>query len=151
MPAALTTVAARAAEGARAAFRPAELPLKDDCRRRRDERGERRERRRERGQSNVRDAACEKKKQNTIGEVSSHDSTILSSSVRRDRVIRSVARDRGERQPEKRESTRETRDCWEKTLRPRRDARLRGRKRAVTADARRASSSRDVPWPARAR
>lgn len=62
MPDALTTVAARAAEGARAAFRPAELPLKDDCRRRRDERDERRERRRERGQSNVRDVvACEKK------------------------------------------------------------------------------------------
>ena len=75
MPAALTTVAARAAEGARAAFRPAELPLKDDCRRRRDERGERRERRRERGQSNVRDRVREKK-QNTIGEFSSHDSTI---------------------------------------------------------------------------
>ena len=33
MPPALTTVATRAAEGARAAFRPAELPLKDDCRR----------------------------------------------------------------------------------------------------------------------
>ena len=31
MPAALVTVATRAAEGARAAFRPAELPLKDDC------------------------------------------------------------------------------------------------------------------------
>lgn len=101
MPDALTTVAARAAEGARAAFRPAELPLKDDCRRRRDERDERRERRRERGQSNVRDVvACEKKKQNTIGEVSSHDSTIFSSSVRRDRVIRSVARDRDECQPD---------------------------------------------------
>ena len=58
----MTTVAARAAEGARAAFRPAELPLKDDCRRRRDERDERRERRRERGQSNVRDVVtCEKK------------------------------------------------------------------------------------------
>ena len=98
----MTTVAARAAEGARAAFRPAELPLKDDCRRRRDERDERRERRRERGQSNVRDVvACEKKKkQNTIGEVSSHDSRIFSSSVRRDRVIRSVARDRDECQPD---------------------------------------------------
>ena len=105
MPDALTTVAARAAEGARAAFRPAELPLKDDCRRRRDERDERRERRRERGQSNVRDVVAslkkkKKKKQNTIGEVSSHDSTIFSSSVRRDRVIRSVARDRDECQPD---------------------------------------------------
>ena len=144
VPAALDrTAVARATEGARVAF--CQRSCSKGTGRRRDEEEGRGENGDERGQSNAfsRRHVREKKKQNTIAK-SRVTTRRLFKQRRRERVIR-ASRATEASASQKRESTRETRACWEKTLRPRRDARLRGRNRAVTADARRASSSRDVP------